>query len=154
MTTKEILPRDETGRFPSGIFRYAGYDSSTELVEAAHAWGWAAWLVDGESVQSKPEFIGAIATALDLPKWQGKNWDALEETLRDLPETRKGENPASGYLIVLNTPRDWIRRAPNEWKTATSLLQEVSEFWRAQGVPFTVVLRRTYGMLENVPPIK
>ena len=114
MTQSELLPRDELGRLPAGFYRYAGYDSSAELVEEAKSWGWGAWLVDGETVQSKAEFIEAIATALALPKWQGKNWDALEEALRDLPETRRGDNPAQGYLIVLNTPRDWIRAHPGE----------------------------------------
>lgn len=154
MTQTELLPRDESGRLPAGLYRYAGWDTSAELVEEARSWGWAAWQVHGENVKSKAEFIGAIAQALDLPAWQGKNWDALEETLRDLPETRNGENPATGYLIILNTPRVWIRANPGDWKTATSVFNEVSDFWREQGIPFTVLLRRTYGTQDEVPPIK
>lgn len=142
------------GRLPAGFYRYAGYDSSAELIAEAKSWGWAAWLVDGESAHSKTDFIGAIAQALDLPAWQGKNWDALEETLRDLPHTRSGDAPATGYLLILNTPRDWIRAHPGEWKTATSLFSEVSDFWRERDIPFTVLLRRTYGTQNDVPPIR
>lgn len=154
MTHTEILPRDASGRLPAGLYRYAGYDSSAELIEEARLWGWAAWLVQSENVQSKTEFIDAIAQALDLPAWQGRNWDALEETLRDLPETRSGENPAQGYLMIVNTPRVWLRANPGDWNTATGIFNEVSDFWRGHGVPFTVLLRRTYGTQDHVPPIK
>lgn len=37
-----------------------------------------------ERVRDKPGLLEALARALDLPGWSGRNWDALSDCLRDL----------------------------------------------------------------------
>jgi hypothetical protein len=47
--------RDELGRFPSGLFRYVGWEPTTKLLDLAAYWGWHGWRLQGESIHSKPE---------------------------------------------------------------------------------------------------
>lgn len=39
--------------------------------------------IDGASIESKADFLTAVAEALDFPDYFGHNWDALDECLRD-----------------------------------------------------------------------
>jgi hypothetical protein len=148
------LERDELGRLPGGVFRYVGWQTTTELLDLAALWGWHGWRLQGESIHSKPELIEALTKAVPLPAYQGRNWDALEESLRDLSWTRQGENPATGYLLVWSAPYALARSQPSAMHTALSVLQDVSDFWAQEGVPFCVLFRRTYGVVGSLPPIR
>ena len=146
--------RDELGRFPSGLFRYVGWEPTTKLLDLAAYWGWHGWRLQGESIHSKPGLIDALTRTVPLPAYQGRNWDALEESLRDLSWTRQGSHPATGYLLIWSAPYALARSQPTTMDTALSVLQEVSDFWRQEGVPFCVLFRRTYGAVESLPPIR
>jgi RNAse (barnase) inhibitor barstar len=56
--------------------------------------------LDGEKARDKAGLMAEIAPALKFPAYFGKNWDALLDCLRSLPN----ELPAGGYaLAVLNS---------------------------------------------------
>lgn len=148
------VARDALGRLPGGLYRYVGWESTNELLDLASLWGWQGWRLQGESIHSKPELIEALTRTVPLPTWQGQNWDALEESLRDLSWTRHGDDPATGYLLVWSAPYALARSQPHAMQTALSVLQEVSDFWGQQGVPFCVLFRRTYGAVTPLPPIR
>jgi hypothetical protein len=40
--------------------------------------------IDGAEISSKPELMSSLAAALDFPEHFGANWDALDDSLRDL----------------------------------------------------------------------
>jgi RNAse (barnase) inhibitor barstar len=42
-------------------------------------------VLDTAGVTDKAGFMGAVADALELPEWFGRNWDALADCLRDVP---------------------------------------------------------------------
>lgn len=154
MSQLPSLARDELGRLPAGLYRYVGWETSTELLTLAALWGWQGWWLQGEAIRSKPDLIDALTRVLPLPGYQGRNWDALEESLRDLSWTRQGETPARGYLLIWSAPYALARSRPNAMQTALSVLQEVSDFWAQEGVPFCVLFRRTYGAVESLPAIR
>lgn len=154
MQMQTLPDRDHLGRLPGGLYRYVGFETTDQLLRSASLWGWRAWHIHGESIRTKHDLIDALARAMPLPEWQGRNWDALEESLRDLPETRTGANPAKGYLLVWNAPYGMHRHQPGAFQTALSVLQDVTDFWQQQGVPFCVLFRRTYGAVPSLPTIQ
>ena len=43
-------------------------------------------VLDGSHIESKLEFLDAVAAALSFPDYFGRNWDALDECLRDVTD--------------------------------------------------------------------
>jgi RNAse (barnase) inhibitor barstar len=52
--------------------------------------------VDAKGIKNKAELLDALAAAFALPKYFGKNWDALVDCLADMSWL-----PAQGYVCVL-----------------------------------------------------
>ena len=154
MMAQPQTSRDPLGRLPGGLYRYTGFETTAQLQRNAALWGWHTWRLHGETMYTKHDLIDALACAIPLPEWQGRNWDALEESLRDLAHTRSGDTPAQGYLLIWTAPYAMHRRQPGSLQTALAVLQEVSDFWAQQGVPFCVLFRRTYGAVASLPPIQ
>lgn len=74
------------GRRPPGVYRWhAAYDVSDVRHTVEHA-GWRFGYVDGWLAESKAEFLDAVGVALDFPDYYGRNFDALNDCLRDLAD--------------------------------------------------------------------
>ncbi|MER8046248.1 barstar family protein [Streptomyces sp. NPDC094032] len=69
-------------------------------------------VLDLYGVADKAAFMERCATALALPDWFGRNWDALADCLTDLPEP---------VALVVTGWQEYARTRPREW----SLAQEV-----------------------------
>jgi hypothetical protein len=134
---------------PPGIYRYAGRVGNTALLRWAQARGWGAWQINGTNIRCKADFLSAIKRAMHLPSWFGRNWDALDETLRDLEGQR-----ASGYLLLYDYPAPLAEGDPAAWQSALEILRDASTFWQAQGQPFYVVLRHTHGVAPDLPLLR
>ena len=52
--------------------------------------GFEVLTIEGDSIESKEELLDAIAEGFGFPDWFGRNWDALEECLRDLDAVNDG----------------------------------------------------------------
>ena len=128
----------------SGIYRYAGRIGNTTLQRWAHAHGWRAWHVNGTNVTNKAEFLSTLKRVMNLPAWFGRNWDALDETLRDLEGQR-----AAGYLLIFDFPRPLAEGDPAAWHMAVDILRDTCAFWQRQGQPFYVLLRHTHGVASE-----
>lgn len=70
----------ETGR--GGTFRSTG--APERIADIAQRSGWRTARLDTGGLSDKADLMERVATALDLPAWFGRNWDALEDALRDL----------------------------------------------------------------------
>ena len=136
------------GRAP-GIYRYAGRVGNTALQRWAAARGWRAWQINGTNVTSKADLLSALKRAMHLPTWFGRNWDALDETLRDLEGQR-----AEGYLLVYDYPGPLAEGDPAAWQSAQEILRDAIAFWQAQGQPFYVLLRHTRGVAPETPLLR
>ncbi|GAB2658697.1 barstar family protein [Kribbella swartbergensis] len=66
-----------------GVYRWpsaAGADQvRRDVIEA----GWGFVLLDTSEIHDKSGFLDLCATAFDLPRWFGRNWDALADSLSD-----------------------------------------------------------------------
>ena len=67
---------------------------------------------------SKDELLDAIAEALVLPEYFGRNWDALEECLKDLE--------FDGHMLVL-----LVRRAALLWQSMPRDMSTLVDTWLA-----------------------
>jgi len=68
---------------PSGAYFVDAHDRAA-LVEAAHGLEFRIASIDCRGVRDRDVGVARIAQALDFPEWFGGNWDALQDSLRDL----------------------------------------------------------------------
>ncbi|MFD3996539.1 barstar family protein [Streptomyces sp. NPDC058583] len=66
-------------------------------------------VLDLTGVTDKAALMDRCATVLSLPDWFGRNWDALADSLTDLPEP---------VTLVVTGWREYARARPREWETA------------------------------------
>ncbi len=85
------------------------------LEAACEALGRPLLLIDTHQVSDKAGFMEAVATGFELPDWFGRNWDALADSLRDLPP---------GAVIAWDGWTDLARTAPRECEVAIEVLAE------------------------------
>ena len=64
-------------------------------------------------VTDKPAFMERCARDLDLPGWFGRNWDALADSLTELPP---------GTLLVVRGWQEYASARPEEWAVAQEVL--------------------------------
>lgn len=101
----------------------------------AEAAGWHTLVADLSGVADKGALLDRLAEAGRFPEWFGRNWDALEELLRDL----SWWDPAEGWLLVLRGEDEARLRLPGELAVLDAVLDAVSRAWSERGVPFVVV---------------
>jgi RNAse (barnase) inhibitor barstar len=67
-----------------GVYRWHAHKSSIDDVRrTVGAAGWNFVLLDTTQVSDKAGFLDVCATTFDLPRWFGRNWDALADSLSD-----------------------------------------------------------------------
>lgn len=81
--------------------------------------------LDLAGVTDKAGLMDRIASALDLPGWFGRNWDALTDSLRD-PSVWPPEAVDRGLLIVVTAWQGYARTRPDEWETAWRVFTDAS----------------------------
>jgi hypothetical protein len=93
--------------------------------------------LDGAAVPDKAALIEAMAAAFKFPSYFGKNWDALLDCLRSLPEF----NPAGGYVLAIKSYSGLLARCPGERSDFTEVVSDAAGFLKgALGVTFRLVL--------------
>ncbi|WP_059011028.1 barstar family protein [Streptomyces specialis] len=98
----------------------------------------ARWVarVDGAGLAEAADVFARFREALRLPDWSGANWDALDDSLRDLAWL-----PADGCLIDVAAAQRMLAERPRERAVLLDVLARADAAWAARGGPFTVVLR-------------
>lgn len=67
-----------------GVYRWHADKTSIDAVRrTVGAAGWNFVLLDTTQVSDKAGFLDVCATTFDLPRWFGRNWDALADSLSD-----------------------------------------------------------------------
>ncbi|MET7652031.1 MULTISPECIES: barstar family protein [unclassified Streptomyces] len=88
--------------------------------------------LDLDGVTDKAALMDRCADALGLPGYFGRNWDALADSLTDLPAP-----PGDGGLrIVVRNWRPYARARPQEWEIAQDVFAQAV----AQAPALSVVL--------------
>ncbi|MEU0971017.1 barstar family protein [Streptomyces sp. NPDC005917] len=81
--------------------------------------------LDLAGVADKAALMDRAASALSLPDWFGRNWDALSDSLRD-PSVWPPEAVDRGLLLVVTDWQGYARTRPDEWKTARDVLAQAA----------------------------
>jgi RNAse (barnase) inhibitor barstar len=66
-----------------GVYRWRSDLTADNVRRAVASAGWNFVLLDTTAVLDKTGFLDVCATAFDLPRWFGRNWDALADSLSD-----------------------------------------------------------------------
>ncbi|HET6296696.1 MAG TPA: barstar family protein [Kribbella sp.] len=66
-----------------GVYRWRSDLTADQVRRSVTAAGWNYVLLDTTGVHDKTGFLDVCATAFDLPRWFGRNWDALVDSMRD-----------------------------------------------------------------------
>jgi len=128
-------PRTLVSRRRSGVFWVGPPPEAAELQHLAAAAGWDFASIDGGAVRDKASLLAAMAGALGFPKASARNWDALEDTLRDL-SWRRGAG-----TLLLWAPIDPLDHGdPETLEVALDILREVADWWKEEGRPFLAFL--------------
>jgi len=91
--------------------------------------------VDCSGCEDKPGVLAAFAGALQLPSWFGRNWDALYDSLTDLPHQR----PATGYVLLLEQLPDGPRFDAKERAALLAVLSDAVDDYAERKIPFRVL---------------
>jgi RNAse (barnase) inhibitor barstar len=102
----------------------------------------AVWRVNLVKVRSKASLLAALAKALNLPDWFGRNWDALQDCLTDL-----SWRPAPGYVVVMENCQGLAASAPEAFATTLEVFRHAARWWAGEQVPFWVFV----GGLADAP---
>lgn len=125
-------------RLDPGVSRLRTRSSTEEVVSRLTRAGWAVRVVDVSGARDKSGFLDAFAVALAFPAWVGRNWDALDDALRDLSWWSAGERGRA--IIVARAGRldDGLDR---EWATLCDVLTTAADRWRDTPTPLGVLVR-------------
>ncbi|GAA1552522.1 MULTISPECIES: barstar family protein [Kribbella] len=66
-----------------GVYRWPSKAAVDGVRRDATAAGFGFVLLDTAEIHDKTGFLDLCATAFDLPRWFGRNWDALADSLSD-----------------------------------------------------------------------
>ncbi|TCO35192.1 barstar (barnase inhibitor) [Kribbella steppae] len=66
-----------------GIYRWQSDAGAEQVRRDVAGAGWDFVLLDTSEIHDKSAFLDLCATAFDLPRWFGRNWDALADSLSD-----------------------------------------------------------------------
>ena len=103
----------------SGVYRVASDEPVVDAVRGSRL-----ALYDISLQGSKKALLSRMAQALSLPTWFGGNWDALEDSLKDLP--------GDGQVLL-------FRGEAPELAVLLDVLRAAAEFWKGEGKPFFAV---------------
>ncbi len=125
-------------RLDPGVSRLRTRSSTDEVVSRLTRAGWDVRVVDVSEASDKAGLLDAFARALSFPSWVGRNWDALDDALRDLSWWPAGERGRA--IIVARAGRldDGLDR---EWATLCDVLANVADRWRETPTPLGVLVR-------------
>lgn len=122
----------DTGQ--AGVYRVPE-QGMPALLSAAKAAGFAVRQIDLSSIGGKTALFHRLADTLDFPGWFGHNWDALADCLGDLAWL-----PAQGYVLLLGHCGGFQARHADDFDTALHVFATASDAWRAEHIPFWVLV--------------
>ena len=108
-------------------------------------------VVDGGRMHDKATFLKAFAAVLRFPKTFGRNWDAFEDSMRDL-SWLKLEQGATFVILCENAGR-FINDNPADWAVARSILTDAITWWQAHGLHLYILLRGVNADQAGVPAL-
>ncbi|WBQ02617.1 barstar family protein [Kribbella sp. CA-293567] len=91
-----------------GVYRWPSELTVDQARRTVTKAGWNFVLLDTTSVHDKAGFLDVCATAFDLPRWFGRNWDALADSLGDRSTGEPEVVLWEGWRNLLNDDHDTV----------------------------------------------
>jgi len=118
----------------SGLYTASRSTAFDKIGEQAVAAGLKYIYIDLAHVTDKQAFLRILAEKLGFPAHFGMNWDALKDSLTDLPADH-------GWAIVLDNIKSYAQAAPDETRTVRNIFKYTAGYWKKQAVAFYVLTR-------------
>jgi hypothetical protein len=125
-------------RLDPGVSRLRTRSSTEEVAAPLTRAGWDVRVVDVSEARDKAGLLDAFAQALAFPAWVGRNWDALDDALRDLSWWAAGER---GRAIIVARAGRLYDGLDREWATLCDVLSTAADRWRDTATPLGVLVR-------------
>ncbi len=129
--------RDQRGLEPSsGLREFRSRLSSDELKRSLDEQGIRCFVLDLRGVSGKAALLEAWGESVEVPQWVGRNWDAMDEAVRDLSWAR-----AERYVVIVTGGGELASAEPKSWHMTLDILRAGVAEWETRGVPMLVLVR-------------
>ena len=128
----EVLALDP----PAGLQEFRSRRASEEICRSIEAQGIRCLLLDLRGVSDKAGLLAAWAESIGAPGWVGRNWDAMDEAMRDLGWAR-----AERYVVIVTGAGELESTDATAWQTALDILRMAVNEWQTRGIPMLVLVR-------------
>ncbi len=128
----EVLALDP----PAGLREFRSRRASEEICRSIEAQGIRCLLLDLRGVSDKAGLLAAWAESIGAPGWVGRNWDAMDEAMRDLGWAR-----AERYVVIVTGAGELASTDAKAWQTARVILRMAVNEWQTRGIPMLVLVR-------------
>jgi RNAse (barnase) inhibitor barstar len=91
-----------------GVYRWRSDLTADDVRRSVASAGWNFVQLDTTAVHDKTGFLDVCATAFDLPRWFGRNWDALADSLSDRSTGEPEVVLWEGWRELLEHDRDTV----------------------------------------------
>jgi hypothetical protein len=138
VTPPEPSPADHLALDLSpGVHRLDAHAATVAALESANQAGWATAVVDIGNTRDKAALLDAFADALHFPTWVGRNWDALDDALRDLSWWPAGER---GRLVVVRGLAADLEPSRRNKAVLRDVLELAAANWAGTDTPLVVLI--------------
>ncbi|EKQ69376.1 Barstar, RNAse (barnase) inhibitor [Leptolyngbyaceae cyanobacterium JSC-12] len=119
-----------------GIYTITGDLALDELIAACEERHFKLFVIEGDRIASKSDFLRESSQVMNFPDYFGANWDGFEECLTDLEWL-----PANGYVVLYLHPEHFATAQPDDWAVLISILRSAVEQWKDTESPLFVFLQ-------------
>ena len=99
--------------------------------------GFYAVRLDGAGVKDKRELLAALAAGFKFPAYFGRNWDALLDCLRSLPDFVQ----ARGYAVIIERSGLFLKDSPADLEDFRDIAETAAAFLLEKyKLPFKIVM--------------
>ena len=121
---------------PSGLREFRSHLTSADICQRLEARGIGCFVLDLRGVSDKAGLLDTWAESIRAPEWAGRNWDAMDEVMRDLSWARTDR-----YVFIVTGAGALASADPKSWRTALDILRGAVTEWDSRGVPMLVLVR-------------
>ena len=133
----------------SGAYLLESGAPANDVEKLAQENGFAFFLLRGNEIHTKADFLSSAAAALSFPDYFGNNWDAFEDCLTDM-----SWQEARGYVLLLDDFGPFAEHSPDEFHTALEIFKDSAVFWADRQKAFVVLLRGPSSEKPELPAIQ
>lgn len=135
-----------TGKTKPGLYRLRSGVKDEVIERLAKEHDWRVVRINGDKINDKASFIRVVGKALDFPDYSGANWDAFEESLRDLSWLA-----GKGVVVLYDEPSRFAAADGKAWDIARDILSDAPKILQTNDKTLAILFRRAGRALPDVP---